>query len=624
MNGTAPAASEILVVGAGVAAHRFVEQLLRDPDAPVRVTVIGDEGSGPYDRSALVRVFSGVGAEEIQLERSVFRDDRVRLIRDDRVLRIDPSGHTVRTRARRTYAYDTLVLATGSFGAKVAVDGANLPGCFGFRTVEDVEAIRAFVGSRSRELGRPLRGTVVGAGLHGLQAAEALNELGVDTTVIEFSDRVMPRQLDRSASAVVQGVFRKRDIPVRTGVRTTRLDPDESGSVASLEFQDGSFQRADVVVFTVGVRARDELARNAGLGVHPEGGVLVDERGETSVPSILAIGEVARLEGRGPGYVGAVRVTADVAAAHVRGRDAHLPRDLEGGNVAVAGVDIATFGDPLASPASAVEIVTHDDPQAGIYRKLVVSDDGRTVVGGILVGDTSGYAALRALVGEAWRPAHAARLLSAVGGSDAVENCDHATLSAHDLLGTAAGASEATFTSIRDRFGFARGCRRCTLAIARVLLQIAVQRDLRHATAAPEAQREGHSRVLADGTHVVSPVMRDGTLTPKELLAIGELAERYGLRARITDARIELRGVRTEHLQSVRAGLAAAGLASASGAGEQAVLLVAEDLPRLDGPRVASDVQEKGLPHQGKPGKARAGEGSARRVPLRRVGSPAS
>ncbi|WP_226533144.1 FAD-dependent oxidoreductase [Microbacterium paraoxydans] len=621
MNGTAPATSEILVVGAGVGAHRFVEQVLRDPDAPVRVTVIGEEDRGPYDRSALAQVLSGVDAEEIQLDRSVFRDVRVRLIRDDRVLRIDPSGHTVRTRARRTYGYDTLVLATGSFGAKIAVEGASLPGCFGYRTVEDVESIRTFVESASRQRGRPLRGTVVGAGLHGLQAAEALNAMGVDTTVIEFSDRVMPRQLDRSAAAVVQAALLKRGISVRTGIRTTRIDPGDSGSVASLEFQDGSFQRADVVVLTVGVRARDELARNAGLAVHPEGGVLVDERGETSVPGILAIGEVARLEGRGPGFVGAVRATADVAAANVGGGDARFPRDLEGGNVALGGVDIATFGDPLASTVSAVEVVTQEDPGAGIYRKLVISDDGRTVVGGILVGDTSGYAALRALVSEAWRPAHAARLLSTVGGADTGDICDHTAVRPQDLLAAVGETGGSTFTAIRSRYGFVRGCRRCTLGIARVLLQFAAQQDLLHQTRELGVQRGVRTGLLADGTYVVAPVMPDGTLSPAELLAIGELAEHCGLRPRITGATIELRGVHADDVGPVLARLTAAGLSSVPGVGEDAVGLVAEDLPRLGESRDASDARGSG--HRGKAGNARAGEVSPR-VSLRRVGSPSS
>lgn len=155
MKDTTSPPGEIVVVGAGMAAHRFVERLLRDPGTAARVTVIGDEGYGPYDRSEVAGLLSGDDPAELQLDRSVFRDDRVRLVRDDRVLRIDRTARTVRTRSRRTYSYDTLVLATGSVASQVAVSGARLPGCFVLHSIEDAEAIRTFVEARSGVLGAP-------------------------------------------------------------------------------------------------------------------------------------------------------------------------------------------------------------------------------------------------------------------------------------------------------------------------------------------------------------------------------------------------------------------------------------------------------------------------------------
>ncbi|WP_181157565.1 NAD(P)/FAD-dependent oxidoreductase [Microbacterium sp. MYb62] len=321
MNDTASPTNEILVVGAGMAAHRFVECLLHDPSTDVRVTVIGDEGHGPYDRSALVEVLAGRDPAELQLERAAFGDDRVRLIRDDRVLRIDPAARTVRTRARRTYAYDTLVLATGSFAARVAVDGARLPGCFVLRTIEDAESVREFVHTRSRILGRPLRGAVIGGGPPGLATAEALHDLGIDTTFVQHPEHLLPAELDQTAATVRRIALEEKGITVRTRARTTRLDPDESGAVTALEFQDGSFQRADIVIFTIGVHPRDELARNAGLEVHPRGGVIVDDRCGTSDENILAIGEAACFEGRHIDAVAPARVMAELAAARLLGKD---------------------------------------------------------------------------------------------------------------------------------------------------------------------------------------------------------------------------------------------------------------------------------------------------------------
>jgi nitrite reductase (NADH) large subunit len=389
---------EILVVGAGMVAHRFVESLLSRGGVPVRVTVVGDEDRAPYDRVGLTSFFSGATPEDLTLDRSVFDDDRVQLLPNDRVLRIDRSARTVTTRSRRTLDYDTLVLATGSYAARVAVDGADLPGCFVYRTLDDVESLRAFVERRSHMLGRPLRGAVIGGGLLGLEAAGALQDMDVDTVVVQYSDRLMSAQLDPAGGGMLKRLLEARGIAVRTDARTTRLDPDESGAVTALEFQDGSFQRADVVVFTVGVRPRDELARNAGLDVHPRGGVIIDQRCSTSDPSILAIGEVANYDGRCVGLVAPGFAMAEVVATRLLGGDASFPGYDESAKLKLSGVDVASFGDAMALTPNALDVV-YADPVAGVYKKLVLSDDAQILLGGILVGDASAYGALRPLVG---------------------------------------------------------------------------------------------------------------------------------------------------------------------------------------------------------------------------------
>lgn len=398
MNDTASTPHEIIVVGAGMVAHRFVESLLSRAEADVRVTVIGDEGRAPYDRAGLTRFFSGAGPEELELDRSVFADARVRLISDDRVLRIDRSRRTVRTRSRRRYDYDTLVLATGSYAPRVAVEGADLPGCFVYRTLDDAEELQGFVARRTRMLGRPLRGAVIGGGLLGLELAGALQGMDVDTTVVECSDRLMPAQLDAAGGGMLKSLAEARGLTVRTHARTVTIDPDESGAVTAVEFQDGSFLRADVVVFTVGVRPRDELARNAGLDVHARGGVLIDEGCSTSDPRILAIGEVASFDGGCVGSVAPGYAMAEVAATRLLGGEAIFPGYDESAALRLPGVDVASFGDALGRTPGAFDIV-HADPDAGVYRKLVLSDDAQTLLGAILVGDASEYGALRPLVG---------------------------------------------------------------------------------------------------------------------------------------------------------------------------------------------------------------------------------
>lgn len=396
MNDSIP--TEILVVGAGMAARRFVEELLLRATDTIRVTVIGDEGRRPYDRSRLSDLFHGAASEDLLLDGSVFDDDRVTLILDDRVLRIDRRAKTVLTRSRRVHGYDALVLATGAYAARIAVEGSGLPGCFAYRTLDDAEELREFVQTRSAELGRDLRGIVVGGGVLGLEAAGALQAMEVDATVVQYADRLMAAQLDGTAGSIVKRHLQARGIAVRTGTRATRIDPDESGAVTAIEFQDGSFLRADVVIFTVGMLARDELARNAGIDVHPHGGIVIDEGCGTSDPAVHAIGEVANYEGHCVSLVAPAYEMAAVAAARLFGEAASFSGYDESAAVTLAGVQVVSFGDALARTPDAVDVL-YADPIAGVYKKLVLAEDAHTLLGGILVGDASAYGSLLPLVG---------------------------------------------------------------------------------------------------------------------------------------------------------------------------------------------------------------------------------
>lgn len=564
MTETASSARRILVVGAGVAAHRFVACLLRDPGAPVRVTMFGEESCGPYDRSGLTRLLGGADPAELELDRAVLRDDRVRLIRDERVLHIDRAHRTVRTRSRRTYAYDTLVLATGSHAARVAVEGADLPGCFVFRSIDDAEAVRDFVASRRRERDRPLRGAVIGGGLDGLQAALALSGMGVGTTVVQYPERLMSAHLDPAAARSVQAALEAQGVAVRTRTRTTRLDPDESGAVTALEFQDGSFERADVVIFTVGVRPRDELARNAGIVVDPRGGVVIDDGCATSDPSILAIGEVARLDEREVSFPGAAQEMGEVAAARVLGGDGRLRRAAESLHATLGGVEFASFGDPLHR-VGAVEVVTHRDSAAGVYRKLVISDDVRTLLGGILVGDAGGHDVLRSAVGSPIGEEVAAQLLpEGVGGTDGLAVCKHIGTSHTHLVGDLRAAGVARFSAARPLVG-RDDCEDCTLAIARALLHLVRSPEQRKGAAEPSAAERSLARERTDGTWTVRPWVREPMLSPADLVALGRIAEDFRLQPRIIEAGIELRGAREAQLASLIERLAAAGLVPGGG-----------------------------------------------------------
>ncbi len=400
MSSTDTTSVHVVVVGAGMVAHRFVDSLLSRSGDDWRVTLIGEEARHPYDRVGLTSFFGGASAEELELERSVIDDERVRFVCGDAVTAIDRAARQVTTAHGLSVAYDHLILATGSYAAKVAVDGAGWEGCFVYRTLDDVERLREFVRTRSAQLGRPLTGTVIGGGLLGLEAAGALQSLDVSCTVVQSSDRLMSAQLDRAAGDALRRLIESRGIRVRTESITTRLDADASGKVVGLEFRDGTWEPTDVVVFTVGVRPRDELARAASLDVEPRGGIVIDAGCRTSDPRILAIGEVASFDGACVGLVAPGYAMAEVAATRLLGGHAQFSGYDVSTKLKLSGVDVASFGDAFAETPGALDVV-YSDPVAGVYKKLVMSDDAKTLLGGILVGDASSYAALRPLVGAA-------------------------------------------------------------------------------------------------------------------------------------------------------------------------------------------------------------------------------
>ncbi|WP_404353063.1 nitrite reductase large subunit NirB [Phycicoccus jejuensis] len=391
----------VVVVGGGMVAHRFVEALrARDTAGAFAVTVLAEEERAPYDRVGLSAFFSGTPPEDLALgDPSLWEHPLVTLRLGAGVGALDRAARTVTLASGETLGYDHLVLATGSYAWVPPLPGADLPGVFVYRTVEDVVALRDWVHARSAVLGRPVRGAVVGGGLLGLEAAGALTSLEVETTVVEFAPRLMALQVDEGGGEALRRIIETVGVSVRTGAASESLEAAEDGTVGGLRLTgDDTAVPVDVVVVATGVRPRDELAAPAGLAVGPRGGVLVDEGCQTADERVFAVGEVACIEGRCLGLVAPGYTMAEIAVDRLLGGEATFPGADLSTKLKLLGVDVASFGDAFAQAPGALEIV-HSDPVAGTYKKLVLSDDARVLLGGILVGDASAYASLRPMVG---------------------------------------------------------------------------------------------------------------------------------------------------------------------------------------------------------------------------------
>jgi nitrite reductase (NADH) large subunit len=385
----------LVVVGHGMVGHRLVQAAVeRGLTATHDVVVVGEEPRPAYDRVALTSYFGAEGPQALSLlPGGSYDDPAVQLLIDTTVTSVDRENRTVTTQrvdgAAAELAYDQLVLATGSAPFIPPVPGHDAPGCFVYRTIEDLDAIRDAAASART-------GVVVGGGLLGLEAANALVQLGLDTHVVEMAPRLMPLQLDEAAGTTLVRHVERLGVTVHTGRATVAVATDGTG-VTALALRDAEALPTDLVVFSAGVRPRDELAREAGLEVGPRGGVLVDEQCRTSDPRVWAVGECAAPHGRTYGLVAPGYAMAEVVVdALLGGAGAFLGADMST-KLKLLGVDVASFGDAFATTDGALELV-FSDAVAGIYKKLVVSDDGRRLLGGILVGDASAYGVLRPMV----------------------------------------------------------------------------------------------------------------------------------------------------------------------------------------------------------------------------------
>ncbi|MFV0251787.1 MAG: nitrite reductase large subunit NirB [Beutenbergiaceae bacterium] len=397
---------QLVVIGGGMVAQRLTEALrARDEYDTWHITVFAEEPAKPYDRVALTSYFSARDAEELTLgDPALWDQDQVTLHRDRAVVSIDTEAKQITDRLGEVTGYDELVLATGSSAAMPPIPGNDLPGVFVYRTIDDVAALRGWVEAKRAERGEathaPIRGAVIGGGLLGLEAAGALTALGAQATVIQFGSHLMDAQIDLGGGQALTRLMNDKHIAVRCNTQTSQLRVSRRTShVGRLDFADGGRLDADVVVMATGIRPRDELARAAGLSIGERGGAVVDDACRTSAAHVWAIGEVACIGGRCLGLVAPGYAMAEVVVDRLLGGSATFPGADTATKLKFQGVDVASFGDPFATADDAMEVVWAD-PVAGVYKKLVLSDDAHTLLGGVFVGDASAYATLRPLLGS--------------------------------------------------------------------------------------------------------------------------------------------------------------------------------------------------------------------------------
>ena len=601
---------DVVVVGNGMVGHHFVMALRERFQGSV--LVIGAEPRLAYDRVHLSEVFAGKSAEDLAMgDPQVYADKEISTHLGDRVVTIDRIERELVTEAGHTFAYEQLVLSTGSYPFVPPVTGHDLPSCFVYRTIEDLDDIKAAAANAKR-------GVVVGGGLLGLECANALLNLGLETSVVEFAPGLMGVQLDSQGSGVLRGHIEELGVSVLTEKSTQEIV--QKDEVLQMNFADGECLETDLIVFSAGIRPHDELARSSDLLIGERGGIVVDESCLTNDPNIYAIGECALYDGRIFGLVAPGYRMAEVAADQIVGGSETFNGADMSTKLKLLGVEVGSIGDAHGQSEDTAAY-TFEDPLKKIYLRMNVNTQKQRVQGAVLVGNCQNYDQILqyflndiaipespeqlllpssegiALTGD-MLPDSAAicschnvtkgEIVSCVaagttdlgelklatkastgcGGCAALLKsvfegeleargvtvdrsiCEHFPYTRQELFHLCKVGEIKDMNTLLERHGTGRGCDICKPAAASIFASLYNDYVL---TNKHVGLQDTNDHMLAnmqkDGTYSVVPRVPGGEITPEKLIVLGEVAKKYDLYTKITGGqRIDLFGAQVHEL----------------------------------------------------------------------------
>jgi nitrite reductase (NADH) large subunit len=620
---------KVIVIGHGMVGHKFVETLAAAAPG-MHVTVLCEEPRPAYDRVHLSEFFAGKSAADLSLVApGFFERAGLQLKLNAKAIAVDRAARRVTLASGEVLAYDKLVFATGSTPFVPKLAGRERKDCFVYRTIEDLEAMLE-CGQRARS------GVVVGGGLLGLECAKALRDMKLAAHVVEFAPRLMAVQVDEPGARMLRSKIEELGVTVHTQKNTLAIVDGEQAT-HRMQFADGSHLETDMIVFSAGIRPRDELAHAAGLVPGPRGGIAIDDSCLTSDPDIYAVGECAAWNGQLFGLVAPGYDMARTAARHLLGEQAAFAGADLSTKLKLMGVDVASIGDAhAATPDSRSYQFTDERKQ--VYKKIVVSGCGKQLLGAVLVGDAAEYGTLlqtmlnkialpeapefmilpqaggtaRAALGVDALPASAqvcscndvskGALCAAVAAGAttigalksvtcagttcggcvplvtqvmnaelkkqglAVSNhlCEHFAYSRQELYHLVRVGRIRSFPELLARHGSGLGCDICKPVAANILASTWNDFVLKPEHASLQDSNDYYlGNIQKDGTYSVVPRMPAGEVTADGLIAVGQVAKKYGLYTKITGGqRVDLFGARVEQLPLIWEELIAAGFES--------------------------------------------------------------
>jgi nitrite reductase (NADH) large subunit len=621
---------KLVVIGNGMVGQNFLENLMAsDIKENYEVITFCEEPLVAYDRVHLSEYFAGKSAQDLSLvEEGFFENNNITLHLGDKAESIDRENKVVVSAKGETIQYDKLVLATGSTAFVPPIPGNDREQCIPYRTIADLDEMNA-AAENSKV------GVVVGGGLLGLEAAKALRDLNLDTHVVQFAPRLMEAQLDEGGAGLLKSKIEELGVSVWLSKNTTQI-VDGDTCKHKMIFADGGELETDMIVYSAGIRPRYEIAEACGLEIAERGGVVINNDCLTSDPDIYAIGECASWQNQifglvAPGYSMARTVVDHLADIENKFTGADMSTKLK-----LNGVDVASIGDPHATTPGSL-VYTYQNGVDGVYKRIVVSQDNKHLLGAVLVGDASGYPTLHQYyLNGIELPEHPDSLIlparsdESVGlGPDALPEsaqicscydvtkgdvcsaieggchtigalkdetqaatgcggcaallksvldcelekaglevntdiCEHFPYTRQDLYNLIMVEEIKTFNELLSKHGTGRGCEICKQAVGSILASYWNDYILEKDHLGLQDTNDTYlANMQKDGTYSVVPRMTGGEVTPEGLIAIGQIAKKYGLYTKVTGGqRVDLFGARVDQLPSIWQELIDAGFES--------------------------------------------------------------
>ncbi|GAD89325.1 nitrite reductase large subunit [Vibrio halioticoli NBRC 102217] len=405
---------KLVIIGNGMVGHRYIEDLVEKTDVSnMDITVFCEEPRIAYDRVHLSSYFSHHTAEELSLVKEGFYEKHgINVLIGERAINVNRENRIVHSSTGREIAYDKLVMATGSYPFVPPIKGNESKDCFVYRTIEDLKSIEATAKNSTV-------GVVVGGGLLGLEAAGALRALGVETHVVEFAPKLMAEQLDQAGGNQLRQKIERMGVNVHTSKNTLEIAPEGKELRNVMRFADGSELETDFIVFSAGIRPQDKLARQMALDIAPRGGIAINNHCQTSDDNIYAIGECASWNQHFYGLVAPGYKMATVAVDHIVGNESQFEGADMSAKLKLLGVKVGSIGDANGRTPGCKSFV-YQNEELEVYKRLIVSEDGKKLLGAVMVGDTSDYGdLLQLMLNEIELPEHPdALILPAHAGAE--------------------------------------------------------------------------------------------------------------------------------------------------------------------------------------------------------------